>query len=170
MKILIAYYSAAGSNYVGGSLKTLSMGNTEIVAQMIQKKVGGDLFQIEGKIPYSSDYQTCLDESRRDIENGAKPALKELPKDLDSYDVIYLGYPVYWGTYPSFVSTFISLSSFEGKTVIPFATSESTGAGHSVSDLKTALPKAVVKAGFSIYGSQAKQSEARVKAGILANK
>ncbi len=81
-KNLIIYYSRKGQNYVNGSIKSLAKGNTEIVAEMIQKSVGGDLFEVETVNDYSEDYMTCTEEAKAELRKDARPALK---KYLDGY-------------------------------------------------------------------------------------
>jgi len=100
MKALIAYFSRAHENYVSGTLKELEVGNTEAAAGIIRKLTGADIFRIDPVRAYAADYNTCIEEARADRRRNARPALKEYPESLDGYDVIYLGYPNYWGTMP----------------------------------------------------------------------
>ena len=107
--ILIAYYSRADENYVNGQMKMLQTGNTECAAQVIADTTGGDMFHIEQLKPYSKNYNDCIHEAQVDQKQNARPALTEYPKNIDSYDAIYLGYPNYWGTMPMAVFTFSAL-------------------------------------------------------------
>ena len=97
---LVAFYSRADENYVNGSIQTLTIGNTEVVADIIQKLTDADRFKMEPLQPYAKDYNTCIAQARADQRRNARPALKGYPESLDAYDVIYLGYPNYWGTMP----------------------------------------------------------------------
>ena len=92
-KILIAYYSRRGQNYWNGSIKNLAKGNTEVVAEMIQKAVGGDLFEIETVKEYPVDYTECTEVAKEELRAKARPELKKMPESIDAYDVIFLGYP-----------------------------------------------------------------------------
>ncbi len=163
MKQLIAYYSRADENYVRGSLKYISKGNTEVLAETLKKLTDADLFKIEQKIPYSKSYNDCIEEAKRDQQSNARPALTDYLTDISDYDVIFLGYPNYWGTVPMAVKTFLDSYDFTGKTIIPFCTHEGSGLGRSVQDIKSIVKTADVKNGFAIYGSRAKTSEAELK-------
>lgn len=79
---------------------------------MLAELTGADLFQIEQKVPYAADYDTCIAQAKKDLQAGARPELVTLPDSLDEYDEIYLGYPNYWGTMPMAVYTFLSISIF----------------------------------------------------------
>lgn len=153
MKTLIAYYSRAGENYVSGQLKMLPMGNTELAAKEIRALTGGDLFKIEQVTPYSAVYNTCIEEARQDQRRDARPALVHLPENLADYDVIYLGYPNYWGTMPMAVFTFLASCDFGGKVIRPFCTHEDSGLGRSVADIVRLCPTAKVGAGLALHGS-----------------
>ena len=127
--ILIVYYSRKGENYWGGSVKNLSKGNTEIVAEFIRDAVGGDLFEIDTVKPYSTDYTTCTQEAQAELRANARPELKEYLDDLDSYDTIFVGYPNWWGTMPMAMFTFLEHYDLTGKQIIPFCTNEGSGMG-----------------------------------------
>lgn len=94
-KNLIIYYSRKGQNYWNGSIKNLDKGNTEIVAEFIQKSVGGDLFEIETVKEYSADYYECIDDAKQELNSGARPELKNIFTALMSMK-IYL-YAVHVG-------------------------------------------------------------------------
>ena len=100
MAALIAFYSRAGENYFGGTYRRISVGNTEKVAEMLADLTGGELYKIEQAEPYSDDYKTCVAQAREDWQKNARPAVLNLPDDLDAYDEIYLGYPNYCSTMP----------------------------------------------------------------------
>ena len=89
-KNLIIYYSRKGENYVNGSIKNLSKGNTEIVAEFIQKAVGGDLFEIETVKEYSRDYMTCTEEAQEELRTKARPELKRYLDDISEYDNVFV--------------------------------------------------------------------------------
>lgn len=131
MKKLIAYFSRADENYVGGAIKNLTVGNTEVVAKIIQEITGADLFKIEPLESYSKNYSECIEEAKQDLKREARPELKTYPESLDCYDTIFLGYPNYWGTMPMSVKTFLEKFDFTGKTIRPFCTHEGSGIGIS---------------------------------------
>ena len=100
MANLIVYYSRKGQNYWNGSIVDLAKGNTERVAEFVQKAVGGDLFEIETVREYSKDYMVCIEEAKAELREGARPELKKLPESIDQYDAIFVGYPNWWARCP----------------------------------------------------------------------
>lgn len=116
MSKLIAYFSRADENYFSGALRTVAVGNTEIVAKILAELTGADLFKIEPITPYSKNYNECISQAQDDQKRDARPELKNYPDNLDRYDTIYLGYPNYWGTMPMPVFTFLEHFDFANKT------------------------------------------------------
>lgn len=157
-KALIAFYSRADENYVNGTLKMLTVGNTEVAAGIIRELTGADIYKIEQAKPYSKGYNDCIEEARADQQRDARPELRAYPETLDEYDVIYLGYPDYWSTMPMAVFTFLEYFDFTGKTIKPFCTHEGSGMGRSVADIKRLCPGARVEKGLAIHGGSAAKS------------
>ena len=153
MAKLVAFYSRADENYFGGTMKYISVGNTEKVAKMISELTGAELFKIEQKVPYAADYYTCIDQAKKDLQAKARPELVSLPENLDGYDEIYLGYPNYWGTMPMAVYTFLEAFDFTGKKIHPFCTHEGSGLAGTERDIKKAAKGAEVTKGLAINGS-----------------
>ena len=149
---LIAFYSRAGENYVNGMIKTLTVGNTEVVAGIIAELTGADSFKIEQVQSYSDDYNECIAQAQSDQKREARPELKSYPDSIDAYDTFYLGFPNYWSTMPMAVFTFLEHFDFTGKTIKPFCTHEGSGMGSSVSDIKKLCPSAKVDKGLAIHG------------------
>ena len=114
---LIIYYSRTGENYVRGKVKNLAKGNTEIVAEYIQKAAGGDLFQVETVKEYAADYYECIKEAKAELRAKARPELKNYLTDISDYDNIIVAGPCWWGTYPMGVLTQIEKLDFTGKKV-----------------------------------------------------
>ena len=160
--ILIAYYSRRGNNYRNGEIVNLKVGNTEMVAGKILKLTGGDTFYIETVKLYPADYHETTQVAKRELNENARPAIRGKVADMQKYDVIYLGYPNWWGTMPMAVMTFLESYDFSGKTIIPFCTHEGSGLGSSVQDIKKVCPKAVVKQGLAIRGSNVNNSDRQV--------
>jgi Flavodoxins len=152
-KILIAYYSRKGQNYVSGSIKNLKVGNTEVVAGMIKEITGGDLFKIDTVKEYPVDYNETTDVAKEELREKARPELNAHVANMSEYDTIILGYPNWWGTAPMSVFTFLEEYDFSGKTIIPFCTHEGSGLGHSEKDIAKVCPKAAVAKGQAIHGS-----------------
>ena len=163
-KILIVYYSRKGENYWNGSIKSIAKGNTERVAEFIQKAVGGDLFEVETVRSYSESCMTCIDEAKQELREKARPEIKAYPDNFEEYDTIFVGYPNWWGTMPMCMFTLLEKYDFTGKTIIPFCTNEGSGMGGSERDLKKLCKGATVKPGLSIHGAEAEQSESKAAA------
>ena len=162
MANLIVYYSRKGQNYWSGSIVDLVKGNTERVAEFIQKAVGGDLFEIETVKEYSKDYMTCTEEAKAELQQHARPELKKYLDSIDQYDTIFVGYPNWWGTMPMCVYTFLEHYDLTGKKVVPFCTNEGSGMGGSERELKKICKGAEVVSGLAIHGAEAAKSEAKV--------
>lgn len=123
--ILVAYFSATG--------------NTEGIAAELQNLLQADLYQIIPQVPYTQeDLNYSEDECRANQEQNdpsARPAISESLENMDDYDVIFLGYPIWWGQAPKIISTFLESYDFSGKVIVPFCTSGSSGIGSSASNL-----------------------------------
>lgn len=159
-KVLIAYYSRRGENYVNGSICELKLGNTEVVAAKIKALLPeADLFQIDTTYEYSKSYMTCIEEAKQELHDNARPEVKNAPENIDEYDTIILGYPNWWGTMPMVVYTFLESYDFMGKTIIPFCTNEGSGMGSSVRFIKKLCPGANVEDGTPIHGAEAAHAE-----------
>lgn len=165
-KILIVYYSRKGENYWNGSIKNLSKGNTEIVAEMIADLTGGDLFEVDTVKPYAADYYTCTEEAKKELREGARPELKGYVDSLDAYDTIFVGFPNWWGTMPMAMFTFLEHYDLSGKHIFPFCTNEGSGMGGSERDLKKICKGANVESGLSIHGAEAGNSRGKVEAWV----
>ena len=163
-KVLIAYFSRAGENYNVGYLK---VGNTAVMAGYIHERLpGSDLFRIEPVVPYPDKYQECTEVAKKEQRENARPAVKTHIPDISKYDVIYIGYPIWWGTMPQIVFTFLEEYNLSGKTIIPFCTHEGSGFGNSVNDLKKECPKSKFLDGMAVRGSDVRKAQKEVNAWI----
>lgn len=153
MAKLIAFYSRAGENYFGGQYRTVTVGNTEKVANQIAAETGETRFKIEQKVPYAVDYETCIRQAKEDQQAKARPELKALPGSLDGYDEIYLGYPNYWGDLPMAVYTFLEALDWTGKIIHPFCTHEGSGLSGTEKKIAAVCKGARVTPGLAIRGS-----------------
>lgn len=140
MKKLIIYYSYGG--------------NTRRIAEMIQKDIGADLLQIETVKPYTGDYNTVVEQGRREIDSGFLPDIRPLPVPVEEYDTVILGSPVWWYTYAPAVHTFLHQVDLSGKAVYPFATNGGW-IGHTFEDFKAACSGATVHDGLNVRFDEA---------------
>lgn len=128
-------------------------GNTRGVAAQIHQKVGGDLMELELAKPYSTHYNTCLDEAKRDQERDARPELQTRIPDINQYDVVFLGYPNWWATIPMPIATLLETYDFSGKIVAPFCSHGGGRLGQSVTDIAKLAPRAKITEGLSVHYS-----------------
>jgi flavodoxin len=161
-KILIAYFSRRGNNYVNGNIVNLKVGNTEVVAKKIQAITGGDLFYIQTVKAYPDDYTKCTEVAQQEQTADARPQLTAKVNNMTDYDIVFLGYPNWWGTMPMAVFTFLESYNFKGKTIIPFCTNEGSAMGSSESDIRKLCPSANVLSGLPIRGSKVNQADGKI--------
>ena len=125
-------------------------GTTKAVSEYLHEIVGGDLIEIEPVNPYPEGYSDALDPAKQEQIDNARPAIANTIEHFESYEVIYLGYPIWWGTTPMIINTLLESYDFSGKTVIPFATSGGTGISQSIEDIRNEIPDADVKDGLLV--------------------
>ena len=135
-RVLVLYYSETGT--------------TKTVAQELQQQLQADIEGIEAVEPYSGNFQETIQRSQRERENGTTPELKPLKSKIADYDVIFLGYPIWFGTYAMPIATLVKANDFAGKKIVPFCTFGSGGLNTSSEDLKKALPKASIQKGYGV--------------------
>lgn len=130
-------------------------GNLQLMAQEIKSKKGADIHRIRVAEPYDSDYSTMVSRARREHENDIKPALQSKITNLDQYDVIYLGSPVWHGSLPQPMVTFLEENDLSGKTIVPFGIHLGSGFGSNIRQIKNKYPNANVLDGFTISADTA---------------
>ncbi|MCR5142695.1 MAG: NAD(P)H-dependent oxidoreductase [Ruminococcus sp.] len=152
--ILVAYFSRADENYNVG---TIDKGNTQIVAEFIASEVGADSFHIETVTPYPADYDDCCDVAKQELADKARPEIQGGVENMEQYDIVFLGYPIWWGDMPMAVYTFMDNYDFSDKVVIPFNTHEGSGESGTYSAIGSYLPNAQVLDGMAIQGQTAQE-------------
>ena len=135
-KSLVLYYSETGT--------------TKTVAQELQKQLNADIESIEPVTPYSGNFNETIQRGQREMQSGETPALKPLKSKMADYDVIFLGYPIWFGTYAMPIATLVKENDFAGKTIVPFCTFGSGGLNTSSDALIKALPKAKIQNGYGV--------------------
>ena len=159
-KSIVIFFSHAGDNYSVGNIE---VGNTKIVADYISEITGADQFEIVTHKYDGMAYTPLINLAKEEANNGELPPYEGLAPDLSQYDTVFIGGPVWWGTYPQVMFTLFKDINLDGKTVIPFTTHEGSGLASCVSDVKKAFPKAKVAQGFSIYGHEVRGGRAKVE-------
>lgn len=135
MKAIVIYYSYGG--------------NTRRVAEKIGKSIGADLVEVRTVQSYTGSYDDVVDRGRREVDSGFLPELKPLGVDLNRYDTVILGTPVWWYTFAPAINSFLRGADLSGKTVYPFATNGGW-LGHTFRDFEKACRGAKVKTGLNI--------------------
>lgn len=158
-KVLVVFFSHTGENYAVGNI---TKGNTHIVAEMIAEATGGRLFEIVPEKAYPETYQECVEVAKQEKEHNARPAVRG---DIaaEDYDVVFLGYPNWWGDMPMAVYTFLEKHDWRGKTIMPFCTHEGSGLSGTERRIADACKGATVGKGLALRGATAqnKRDEAR---------
>lgn len=149
--ILVAYFSRADENYNVG---TIDKGNTQIVAEYIASEVGADSFHIETVTPYPADYDDCCDVAKQELSDKARPEIQGGVENMEQYDIVFLGYPIWWGDMPMAVYTFMESYDWSGKVVIPFCTHEGSGLSGTDSSIASVTGAQVLTA-IDMRGSTA---------------
>ena len=162
-KALVVFFSHAGDNYSVGNIKE---GNTKIVADYICELTGADQFEIVTHKYDGMAYKPLCDLAQEEQIKDERPAFEGKLENLEQYDVIFIGGPVWWGTYPQVMFTFFDTYDLNGKTIYPFTTHEGSGLGSCVSDLRKTYPRADIKKGFSIYGHEVRTGKSKVETWI----
>lgn len=136
-KILVAYFSASGT--------------TAMTARNLAKAAGADLYEIRPAVPYTNaDLDWTNPKSRSSVEmndRSGRPTLADIDADISAYDVVFVGFPIWWYVAPTIINTFLESYDFAGKTIIPFATSGGSGMGETNEGLEKSCPGAKLMAG-----------------------
>lgn len=141
-------------------------GNTGLAAHWISDAAGGDLFSIQTEEKYPGDYDDTVDQGQEEQSENARPKLSSHVDHMDQYDVVFLGYPNWWGDMPMAVYSFLDEYDLSGKTVIPFVTSGGSGFSDTVSAIKEEEPDADVQEGLELSDSETADSEDEVKSWV----
>lgn len=147
-KILVAYFSASGV--------------TAKAAWKLAEASGAELYEIKPQIPYTSADLNWMDKkSRSSVEMNdpsSRPAIAEKLPDMGKYDVVFVGFPIWWYVAPTIINTFLESYNFSGKTIIPFATSGGSGMGKTNEKLKPSCPGATLLQGRMLNGDLSEES------------
>mgnify|MGYP000869327124 CR=1 FL=1 len=147
-KKLVAYFSASG--------------NTGKVAKVLAEAVGADLYEIKPEVPYTQADLNWRDKNARSTiemnDKSSRPTIADKDANVGAYDVVFIGFPIWWYVAPTIINTFLESYDFAGKTIVLFATSGSSGFGKTVDNLKGGVPAStVIKEGGVLNGRQSKE-------------
>ena len=157
-KILVVYFSKTGENYNVGSVK---VGNTAMMASYIKDYLGVDSSEIVPVKSYPDNYKEATEVATKEKNENARPSIKN-EINIDKYDTIFIGYPIWWGDMPMIVYTFLESYDFNGKTIIPFNTHEGSGESGTYNIIKNKLKEANVNTnGLALQGKVARSDNGR---------
>ena len=139
-KMLVLYYSQTS--------------NTKTVAQEIATRLGADMEEIVAVNPYDGDFQATIDRCMKEREEGTATEIQPLTSEIANYDVIFVGYPVWFGTYAPPIATFLANTDLSGKKIVPFCTFGSGGLESSVKDMAEKQPKAEILNGYGVRAAR----------------
>ncbi len=148
-KTLVIYYSQTGA--------------TKQVAQEFAKWLNADTLRIEAEQAYNGTYEETIARCQKEMTANEWPKLKKVDVDLAEYDTIFLGYPIWFGTYARPMGTFVKEMDFAGKTIIPFCTFGSGGLGAGMKDLEAAQPNAEIRPGYGVRNARLSKAAEEVK-------
>lgn len=157
-KVLVAYFSRVDENYGVGNI---TEGNTAKIAKIIAQKTKANLFEIKTTRTYDKTYNKAIQEAKNEQTNKERPPLVQdlTQAQINNYDTIFIGYPIWWGDLPMVVYTFLEGKNLDGKTIIPFCTHEGSGLSGTERTLRSMFPKSTVKAGIAIRGRTAQNDK-----------
>ncbi|MFQ7291905.1 MAG: flavodoxin [Monoglobales bacterium] len=158
--VLIAYFSRAGENWQVGYVEK---GNTAVIAEYIESMVDADVFEIQAVDSYPESYDETLTRVNRERDNNERPQFVGEIQNIDQYDIVFLGYPIWYGGLPMILYTFLEKYDMSGKTIIPFSTHGGSGWGSTLSELGELCPDAELIEGFSTAGTNARSAQADVE-------
>ena len=163
MSVITIYFSIKGETITPQmTVEFLEKGHTAVAAEYIQEAVGGELFEIETVKEYIKDHMKMIYEAKDELKQGIRPELKSYP-DISEYDTVFLGYPNWWGTLPMPVIGFLEHYDWNGKRIIPFNTSEGSGAGRSGEKIKEICKGATLEDVYALIGSQVNSKKAEIR-------
>lgn len=160
-KILIVYFSKTGENYNVGNVE---IGNTAMMASYIKDYLNADSFEIIPTNKYPDDYEECTKVATKEKNENARPEIQDKVSNFESYETIFIGYPVWWGDMPMIIYTFMEEYDFTGKTIIPFNTHEGSEDAGTYLSIKNKLKNANVNTnGLALQGKAAREKSGKNK-------
>lgn len=173
-KILVAYFSLPETQdpdnmtdaeedstvVVNGEV----LGNTQYVAELIAENTGADIFRIEAQDDYPLDHDTLVDQALEEQNENARPEIKSTVENMDDYNIVFLGYPNWWGDMPMIIYTFLEQYNFDGKTIIPFNTHGGSGLSNTVATITEKLPNSnVISNAFTLSRNNMEEAPEEVE-------
>jgi flavodoxin len=163
-RVLLAYFSRAGENYYYGDRTNLTVGNTEVLARMIARRIDCDLHRIEAAQPYPEDYEATVARNVAEQDSDARPAIANPLSALDGYDIVLLASPIWNVRPPRIMTTFAEGLDFDGRRVHPLTTHAMSGLGTAERDYARTCPGATLAEGLAVQGEKVAGAGATIDA------
>jgi flavodoxin len=160
--VLLVFFSRAGENYFNGGRKNLTVGNTEVAADMIRDTLQCESYKIEPREPYSDSYDDTVQRNVREQNSNARPEIIEPLDSIASYDTIIIGSPIWNVRAPRIILTFVERFDFAGKTVYPFCTYAVSGLGNIVDEYTAACRGAKIGKALAVRGEEVDASRSSI--------
>lgn len=152
---LLIYFSKKDENYCQGEIRSLEVGQTAKAAAVMAEALKIEALELQPETPYPKGYRETVQMAKKEKEGEARPAYKPLEADVSAHQKIIIGFPIWMGTFPMIVASFLTDHDFSGKDIYPFCTNEGSGLGNSMADLAQLCPTANIHQGLSLRGSKA---------------
>ncbi|MFL2028232.1 flavodoxin [Loigolactobacillus zhaoyuanensis] len=156
---MVIYFSHAGQNKQHGAVQYINSGNTALVAQKLAAQLDCRCLALQASVPYSTNYAVTLQRAKTELAQQVTVAAQPLIADLTAEKKIFIGFPIWWGTLPQVMTTFLQRQPWATQKIYPFCTHEGSGFGRSQDDLEKLVLPAVVAPGLAVRGSKAYQAD-----------
>ena len=164
--VLVVYFSRTGYNYNSSMQPTgewLDVGHTARVAGFIAELTGGDTFEIVPAVPYPDNYSETVEIARDELNSNARPEIQNAFDNIDEYDMVFIGSPIWHGAVPMIIRTFYESYDLAGKTLVPFSTHAGSGLGNCESVVKSYYPDNIILSGLAVQGTNSANSRGTVE-------
>ena len=167
--MLLAYFSRPGENYYYGGRRDLDVGNTELLARIIEETIDCDVYRIEAADPYPEGYDATVARNVREQDADARPTIANALASIAQYDIVLLGSPIWNVRAPMIMTTFAESHDFTGKTVHPVVTYAVSGLGRTEQDYTTSCPGAQIGEGLAVRGEEVLSHRSDIEAWLGAS-
>ncbi|WP_270344847.1 MULTISPECIES: flavodoxin [Enterococcus] len=168
MNPVVVYFSHVGENFIDGTSKKIPIGNTEILAHKIVKRLDCQIIQLKEIDRYPDSYDETVKRAVSEKKGNMRVAYQKIELDHSKIDTLFLGYPNWWGSYPRIIATFLEDFDTDGLVIYPFCTHEGSAFGSSLNELKEQCPNADIRSGLPVRGSRVERADVATENWLLA--
>lgn len=168
LNLVVVYFSRAGENFINGVSKKIPIGNTEVLAQKIANRLNCPLIQLKEMDNYPDSYDETVKRAESEKKAATRVPYQKTELDRSKIDVLFLGYPNWWGSYPRIIATFLEDFDADGLIIYPFCTHEGSAFGSSLNELEDQCPNADIRSGLPVRGSRVERADVAIENWLLA--